>query len=145
MITIHNECESIYRSARDHTHLTREKAAELLNIAPGTLYGYEQNGVRPPDDIVAKMCSLYRDKSLAYKHIKSTVLGEFLPDIVQNNLQGCALVVIKNLNEVMQDVSNIIAIVSDGTINANERDTWEAALKKFNDLSGSLIQMMYYE
>lgn len=117
--------ENIYKTARKRAELTREAAAEELNIATRTLDKYEAIDGCPPDDIVRMMCILYNDKFLAYQHLKKSPLGEFLPDLYENNLQGAALGVISSVNGVNSMLNDLAAICADGKINEQEREIWE--------------------
>lgn len=83
--------DNIYKNARIRAGLRREPVAEELNIDVRTLDKYESLTGHPPDDIVRNMCILYKDKILAWEHIKKSPLAEFFPSFEKTSLQGATL------------------------------------------------------
>lgn len=75
-------CENIYKKSRKNAGLEQIEAADKLGVSARSLQNYESemNQTIPPLDIVRNMCILYKDKGLAYKHIKKSPIGDFIPD-----------------------------------------------------------------
>ena len=73
---------NIYKESRKRAGLEQIEAADLIHVSYSSLAKYEAriNAVVPRDDIVRNMVIAYNDRNLAYKHIKASPLGEFLPD-----------------------------------------------------------------
>lgn len=73
---------NIYRESRKKAGLEQSEAADMIGVSYHSLAKYEKkiNPLIPPDDVVRNMVIAYNDRSLAYKHIKASPLGEFLPN-----------------------------------------------------------------
>ena len=71
---------NIYRESRKKAGLEQSEAADMIGVSYHSLAKYEKkiNPLIPPDDVVRNMVIAYNDRSLAYKHIKASPLGEFL-------------------------------------------------------------------
>lgn len=134
--------ENIYKTARKRAGLTREAAAEELHIATRTLDGYESIDGTPPDDTVRMMCILYNNRFLAYQHLKKSPLGEFLPELFENNLQGATLGVISSVNDVNSLLSELVEICADGEINEQEEAIWERIKPKLLKAIGTFTTLL---
>ena len=73
---------NIYKDSRKRAGLEQSEAADMIGVSYHSLAKYEKkiNASIPPDDVVRNMVIAYNDRNLAYKHIKASPLGEFLPD-----------------------------------------------------------------
>lgn len=139
---MNNLSENIYKTARKKAELTRDAAAEELHIGTRTLDGYESIDGCPPDDVVRRMCILYNNKFLAYQHLKKSPLGEFLPELFENNLQGATLNVISSVNDVSSILNELVVICADGQINEQERDEWERAKPRLLKAIGAFTSLL---
>ena len=134
--------ENIYKTARKRAELTREAAAEELNIATRTLDKYESMDGTPPDDVVRMMCILYNNRFLAYQHLKKSPLGEFLPELSENNLQGATLGVVSSVNGLNSLLNEIVDICVDGKINEQEQAVWERIKPKVRRTIAALTELL---
>jgi transcriptional regulator with XRE-family HTH domain len=72
--------KSIYFLSRLQANLSRNEAAEKLNISMETIGAYERGETKIPCSLVPRMAVLYRDELLPYKHISNCPVGcECLP------------------------------------------------------------------
>ncbi len=134
--------ENIYKNARLRAGLRREPAAEELHIDVRTLDKYEALDGKAPDDVVKNMCLLYRNRYLGYQHIKKSPLGEFLPDLSEENFKSATLSMINNFYDVKVALKGIIKIASDGTVHDYERAEWETHKQEMTKLASSLLSLL---
>lgn len=139
---MNNLSENIYKTARKKAGLTREAAAEELHIGTRTLDGYESIDGCPPDDTVRRMCILYNDRFLAYKHIKKSPLGEFIPELFESNLQGATLKVVCGVNGLNSVLNELVEICADGQINEQEKAVWEKSKPMLLKTIGALTELL---
>lgn len=72
--------KSIYFLSRLQANLSRNEAAEKLNISMETIGAYERGETKIPCSLVPRMAALYRDELLPYKHMENCPVGcECLP------------------------------------------------------------------
>lgn len=139
---MNNLSENIYKTARKKAELTREAAAEELHIGTRTLDTYESMDGHPPEDVVRRMCILYNDRFLAYRHIKKSPLGEFLPELFENNLQGATLGVVNSVNSLNAIIVELVEICADGKINEQEKEVWERSKPTIAKAIGALTELL---
>lgn len=133
--------KNIYREARKKADFKREPAAEEFGIVVRTLDKYESFELHVPDDIVKRMCYLYQDSTLAWKHIKRSELAEFLPDIDDTDIKGAALGMADDYLNFDELYKAVVRIVSDGKISKSESDDWQGIKSKLFEFAGSLITL----
>ncbi len=138
---MNSKYENIYKIARINAGMKREPAAEELNIATRTLDKYESGELKVPDDVVKKMCFLYQNSFLAYRHLQKSELGEFLPAISETNLSAATVTVMDGYNDFTDIYKNLIKMVSDGKITKDEKCDWKEAKEQAFDLAAALIAM----
>lgn len=117
-------CENIYKKSRKSAGLEQIEAADKLGVSARSLQNYESelNVTLPPLDIVRNMCILYNDKGLAYKHIKKSPIGEFIPDFSeQPSLTVATLAMISDFNKMQGMIAKIVEVAKDGIIDDSER------------------------
>lgn len=134
-------CENIYKRSRKNAGIEQIEAADDLGVSTRSLQNYESelNPTVPPLDIVRNMCILYKDKELAYKHIKKSPIGEFLPDFTaQTSLSIATLSTLDGISKMQNQITNIISITKDGAIDDTEKSQWEEICRIGNDLIHSL-------
>ena len=69
---------NIYKNSRRAAGVSRDSAMQALVISDRTLARYESGESRPPDDIVAGMVKLYRDRELGYLHLRASPIGQLI-------------------------------------------------------------------
>lgn len=138
-------CENIYKKSRKNAGLEQIEAADKLGVSARSLQNYESelNSTLPPLDIVRNMCILYRDRNLAYKHMKKTPLGEFLPDLsAEPSLTMATLTMLDDFSIVQTYINKVISVTKDGKIEGNEVHDWQEFCQVANKLIHSLNSLV---
>lgn len=136
---------NIYKESRKRAGLEQSEAADMIGVSYHSLAKYEKkiNAVIPQDDIVRNMVIAYNDRSLAYKHIKASPLGEFLPDFAsEKSLSLATLSFLSDFKAIEGVLTQIIEVTKDGKIDRSEAVTWEHFKKLGNELLSSLQSLM---
>ena len=136
---------NIYKDSRKRAGLEQSEAADMIGVSYHSLAKYEKkiNAVIPPDDVVRNMVIAYNDRSLAYKHIKASPLGEFLPDFSNSkSLTVATLSFLSDFNKLEGMMTEIIEVTKDGKIDGSEAETWNHFKKVGNELLGSLQRLI---
>lgn len=136
---------NIYKESRKRAGLEQIEAADLIHVSYSALAKYEAriNAVVPREDIVRNMVIAYNDRSLAYKHIKASPLGEFLPDFAsEKSLPVATLSFLSDFKAIEGVLTQIIEVTKDGKIDRSEAVTWEHFKKLGNELLSSLQSLM---
>ena len=141
MKTTKESCRNIYKSARIRAGLTREAAAEELHIATRTLDKYESIDGTAPENTVRMMCILYDNNFLAYQHLKKSPLGEFLPELTEDDIQGATLNLICNIKDV-QDILQEIVKFAAGHTDKQDREAIERNRTKLLALASALMTLL---
>ena len=124
---------NIYRESRKKAGLEQSEAADMIGVSYHSLAKYEKkiNPLIPPDDVVRNMVIAYNDRSLAYKHIKASPLGEFLPNFeCSKDLSIATLTFLSDFNTIEGMISQVIEVTKDGKIDETELEEWEQFKKK---------------
>lgn len=136
---------NIYKESRKKAGLEQCEAAELIGVSYHSLAKYEKsiNASVPPDDVVRNMVIAYKDRSLAYKHIKASPLGEFLPDFANSkSLSIATLSFLSDFKAIEGMITQIIEVTKDGKIDKSESEIWERFKKFGYELLSSLQGLM---
>ena len=136
---------NIYKESRKKAGMEQCEAAEAIGVSYHSLAKYEKkiNSIVPPDDVVRNMVIVYNDRSLAYKHIKASPLGEFLPDFANSkSLTIATLSFLSDFKAIEGMLTQIIEVTKDGRIDQSEAVTWEHFKKHANELISSLQRLM---
>ncbi len=138
-------CENIYKKSRKNAGLEQIEAADKLGVSARSLQNYESemNQTIPPLDIVRNMCILYKDKGLAYKHIKKSPIGDFIPDFSeQPSLTVATLSMVSDFNKMQGMIAKVIEVAKDGKIDQSENDDWQEFCNIANKLMESLNSLI---
>lgn len=136
---------NIYQESRKRAGLEQFEAADRIGVSYHTLQKYEKkiNPIIPHDSVVRNMVIAYNDKSLAYKHIKASALGEFLPDFENDrSLTVSTLMMINDFRDMQSMLGKVIQITCDGTIDKSEENDWLEVQKIGNNLLKSLNSLL---
>lgn len=136
---------NIYKESRKKAGLEQSEAADLIGVSYHSLAKYEKkiNAAVPPDDVVRNMVIAYNDRDLAYKHIKASPLGEFLPDFTSSkSLTVATLSFLSDFKAIEGMLTQIIEVTKDGKIDMTETDTWNHFKKVGSELLGSLQRLL---
>lgn len=136
---------NIYQESRKKAGLEQFEAADKIGVSYHTLQKYEKkiNGIIPHADVVRNMVIAYNDKSLAWKHIKASPLGEFLPDFENDqSLTVSTLMMINDFKDMQAMLGKVIEITCDGKIDKTEERDWSEVQKIGNNLLKSLNSLL---
>lgn len=114
---------NIYQTARERAGMTQEAASDRLYISTESLRMYETGRRRPSDEMVTMMAELYRDRALAYQHLKTSAAGQILPEVSEQSLEQCAMRLFRLVREFArrERVETLLEIAEDGIIDERER------------------------
>lgn len=138
-------CENIFKKSRKNAGFEQIEAADKLGVSARSLQNYESelNVTLPPMDVVRNMCILYRDKWLAYRYMKKSPLGEFLPDFtVEPSLAVATLSMLDDFTAVQNYITRVVSVTKDGKIEKNEVKDWQDFCEVANNLINSLNSLV---
>ena len=136
-----------YKICRKTAGLTQIDAAALVNISTRQFIAYENGEVRTPDEVVDKMAELYHAPLLAWWHLKeyNCLAKKYLPDIQLPTTHGdMAFRAIIAQDELSPAVHTIKQIMSDGQIDDDERDDFDASITQIKQVTTKLMSVTAY-
>lgn len=119
------ENKNRYQLAREELGLTREKAAELLEVlSPERIEKIESERTDPHPDEVLLMSRKYKKPSLCnYYCANQCPIGrEYVPEVRMGELSAIVLEMLASLNAVGKQRDRLIEIAADGVISGDEID-----------------------
>ncbi len=119
------ENKNRYQLAREELGLTREKAAELLEVlSPERIEKIENERTDPHPDEVLLMSRKYKKPSLCnYYCANQCPIGrEYVPEVRMGELSAIVLEMLASLNAVGKQKDRLIEIAADGVISGDEID-----------------------
>lgn len=119
------ENKNRYQLAREELGLTREKAAELLEVlSPERIEKIENERTDPHPDEVLLMSRKYKKPSLCnYYCANQCPIGrEYVPEVRMGELSAIVLEMLASLNAVGKQRDRLIEIAADGVISGDEID-----------------------
>lgn len=142
---MNESCRNIYQLARNVACLTRDVAAELLNVSVRSLADYEAGKTIPHGDIVASMTEIYGTRWLGYEHLRqSTELGrEILPAINIDDIAKSVLVLQKESSDVEEVKNCMVKIACDGKIDEHEEGRWDEVTKEVFEMAGAALSVVF--
>lgn len=141
-----SESRNIYKRSRENADISQEYAAEHLPISIRQLSDYENDRCKSgvPDEIVAIMMKLYKDKYLGYLHLRKNPVGMILlPDISEVDLAKCVLKMQKEIKDVQDINADIVNIACDGKIDNSEQKLWKSVGKEVFEMAGAALAVSY--
>lgn len=133
-------CTNIYKLSRKNAGIEQGDAADALGVSIRSLQNYESDlsPSIPQLDVVRNMVILYKDRSLAYKHIKKSPIGEFMPELSQQTLPVATLGVVDDINNFNEVLDKLVSITRDGHITDDEVTDWKEIINKGIRLMNSM-------
>ena len=131
------ENKNIYQVLREENNLTREKAAELLDvISDDRLERIENEKTLPSPDDVIRLSKAYNAPELCnYYCSHECPIGEkYVPSITLSELPAIILETVASLNAMYPLTNRLIEISRDGTISDDE-------IPDFVEIQGHLEQV----
>lgn len=134
---------NIYQRGRKTTLLTQEEAAERLHISPETLKRYEGGRLTPPDETVARMCSVYGVPWLALEHAKATDRLGVLPEVEPKPLPMATISLTNRLRDAADRLAGLLRIAEDGVIDDTERPEFDDIVEDLRETIAAAYQVIY--
>ena len=134
---------NMYQRARKVTLLTQEEAAERLGISPETLKRYEGGRLTPPDETVARMCSVYGVPWLALEHAKATDRLGVLPEVEPKPLPMATISLTNRLRDAADRLAGLLRIAEDGVIDDTERPEFDDIVQDLRETIAAAYQVIY--
>ena len=134
---------NMYQRARKVTLLTQEEAAERLGISPETLKRYEGGRLTPPDETVARMCSVYGVPWLALEHAKATDRLGVLPEVEPKPLPMATISLTNRLRDAADRLAGLLRIAEDGVIDDTERPEFDDIVEDLRETIAAAYQVVY--
>lgn len=131
-------CQRRKEAAKYNDRLnSREGAAELLGISPGTLADYELGITKIiPADSILRMADLYNAPELRNYYCRNCCpLGGDVPEIDMCSLDRITIKALSLLRKMQATKENLLDITEDGVITDDEKPKLEQILKDLDELS----------
>lgn len=147
---MYDASENIYRHYREAAGLTKEKAAELLDISVSSLSNYERfiygiNKFKCPDEIVVKMGKVYGDMELVWRHLSEyNIAGRaVLPKINDVPLSNAFLKLMIEQDDVEELEKELAKISSDDVVHPGEIPIFNKAVAEIWGMIEAGISFIY--
>lgn len=117
--------KNIYQELREEQKLSREKAAELLEvISPERIERIESEKMLPTPEDVLIMSEKYKSPSLCnhYCANQCPIGQQYVPEIKIKDLSQIVLEMLASLNSMQKRKDRLIEIAADGSIDTEELD-----------------------
>lgn len=134
---------NIYQKAREISGYTQERAAEMLDVCIETLRAYETGKTPPSNERVADMVDVYDTQWLSYKHLRNTDRNNTLPDCELMGVQGAALGLIEEIQDIASEFKNLVRITRDGVIDEHEEEDYSKIIQKAEKSMKAIIEFKY--
>lgn len=147
-----NEVENVYKACRKRAAQynealnSREKAAEMLGIAPSTLANHELGVTKNvPVDTVVMMSDLYRAPELRNLYCKNECpIGKLLPLSTEvKGLQSIALRILNSLDDdsIRSMKKRLLSIAEDGEITGDEQEDFDDIMVMMEKIAKEISEL----
>ncbi len=130
--------KNLYYRAREAKNISRERAAELLNISPTTLGRIERGEICPKPENIVAMVDIYGEPQLySYFCSNDCMIGMDckMDEVKQVGLAEAALGILSTVNSFNKWKDKFIDIAMDGDVDADEISDFKSICKSLNDIS----------
>lgn len=141
------ENKNRYQLAREELGLTREKAAELLEVlSPERIEKIENERTDPHPDEVLLMSRKYKKPSLCnYYCANQCPIGrEYVPEVRMGELSAIVLEMLASLNAVGKQRDRLIEIAADGVISGDEIDDFLRIRRELERISLTVEALQFW-
>lgn len=119
--------------------ISRERAAELLDVSFESLKAYESGKTNVPAKVVLKMCEVYNAPELRsfHCHYDCPIGKHYSPILDTSNLEldRLTLRLLSSFKAIANIKESLIEIAADGVISEDERPTLNEILKTLDAIS----------
>ena len=130
--------KNLYYRAREAKGLSREQAAELLDISPTTLGRIERGEICPKADNIVAMVEAYCEPQLySYFCSNDCMIGMDckMDEVKEVGLAEATLGILSTVNSFNKWKDKLVDISADGCIDVDEIDDFKAICESLNDIS----------
>ena len=141
------ENKNRYQLAREELGLTREKAAELLEVlSPERIEKIVNERTDPHPDEVLLMSRKYKKHSLCnYYCANQCPIGrEYVPEVRMGELSAIVLEMLASLNAVGKQKDRLIEIAADGVISGDEIDDFLRIRRELERISLTVEALQFW-
>ena len=136
--------QSIYKTAREFSGITQERAAAALNLSVRSLAAYETGERIPHDDIVVGMVDLYSYQQLAVQHMRanSELARRIIPEVRQRSMIETAVSLYNLMRrfDARHSADRLLEIAEDGRIDEGEMSDFTAITDELRKLSACVME-----
>ena len=131
--------KNVYRLSREHAKLTREAAAELLNVGPDRVVRIEEEYTPRPEEVLA-MARVYKDQLLCnYYCTHECEIGKrYIQPMTYKELTQIVLETLSALNTCNNNKDRLIELAADGSITSTEQKEFRKLHENLKSLSKSI-------
>lgn len=135
---------NIYQLARTGAGLSREKAAEVLDLSVSSVKAYETGETVPPNETVVLMTKRYGANWLPIKHLELSAepLG-IVPEVTVQELPTATLQLVNRMADFADRYRRLMQIAEDGTIDESEQADFASISDKLRDIIACALSVMY--
>lgn len=135
---------NIYQLARTGAGLSREKAAEVLDLSVSSVKAYETGETVPPNETVALMTKRYGATWLPIKHLELSAepLG-IVPEVTVQELPTATLQLVNRMADFADRYRRLMQIAEDGTIDESEQADFASISDELRDIIACALSVMY--
>ena len=135
---------NIYQLARTGAGLSREKAAEVLDLSVSSVKAYETGETVPPNETVAIMARRYAASWLPIKHLEYSAapLG-IVPEVTVQELPTATLQLVNRMADFADRYRRLMQIAEDGTIDESEQVDFAEIAGELSDIIACALSVMY--
>lgn len=135
---------NIYQLARTGAGLSREKAAEVLDLSVSSVKAYETGETVPPNETVVLMTKRYGANWLPIKHLELSAepLG-IVPEVTVQELPTATLQLVNRMADFADRYRRLMQIAEDGTIDESEQADFASISDELRDIIACALSVMY--
>ena len=135
---------NIYQLARTGAGLSREGAAELLDLSVSSLKAYENGETVPPNETVVLMTRRYGASWLPIKHLQlSTSQLGVVPEVTVQGLPTATLQLINRMAAFEGKYRRLMQITEDGVVDEYEQPDFSGITDELRDIIAAAYQVIY--
>ena len=135
---------NIFQKYRMIAGYTQEKAAELIGVNVSSIRKWENESCEPEKRNVKLMAIVYNAPFLPSEWVmKDEIYAMVMPTVNQLPLPDTVMRFLKEYNDVKPLIDELIEIIYDGTMTAEQESRYAAIVKEIDELAGAALSFRY--
>ena len=142
------EPNNLYYEIRTVKGLSRDKASDLFDkISPDRLERIENGKVLPNPEEIMEMAEHYNEPKIRnYYCSHQCPMGKhFVTEVKKMDLSQAVLQILSQMNRLADYKDKIIDIASDGVVNDEEKETFDAITDELKKLSAAIDSLLLWK